>query len=113
MNASNKYSSFNDPEQQSDYSDDENPFNEILTSRRLQVKQQQTAASAVVVPSELMIEETQTSLPMTPATNNNGSAEDGSESAAKNNIMANAFESDSSEETADNKITEMNATLNK
>jgi hypothetical protein len=113
MNASNKYSSFNDPEQQSDYSDDDNPFNEILTSRRLQTKKHQTAAAAVVLPSELMIEETQTSLPMTPATNNNGSAEGGSGNAAQNNMMANAFESDSSEETADDKITEMNATLNK
>lgn len=57
-----------------------------------------------------MVEETQTSLPMTPATNNNGSA-DGGGSLTQNIMIANAFESDSSEEN--DKISEMRNTLNK
>ena len=53
----------------SDYTDDDNPFNETLTSRRLASKAANNAA-------ELMIQDTQASLPMTPkdAANTNGSS---------------------------------------
>lgn len=57
-----------------------------------------------------MVEETQVSLPVTPATNNNASADGVGSAASQNTLIANAFESDSSEEN--DKIDEMRNTLN-